>query len=59
MGTLQTYITTKQKEGVKNRTINYGSQTTRRILNPAASECMDENGLPKLFGKFAENSLST
>ncbi len=45
MGTLQTYITTRQKEGVKNRTINYGLQTIRRILNLAASEWMDEYGL--------------
>lgn len=45
MGTLQTYITTRQKEGVKNRTINYGLQIVHRILNLAASEWMDEYGL--------------
>lgn len=45
MGTLQTYITTRQKEGVKNRTVNYGLQIIRHILNLAASEWMDEYGL--------------
>jgi len=45
MGTLQTYLVTRQKEGVKNRTINYGLQVTRHILNLAASEWMDEYGL--------------
>ena len=45
MGTLQAYITARRKAGVKNRTINYGLQVVRRILNLAASEWMDEHGL--------------
>ena len=45
MGSLQPYIAARRKEGVKNRTINYGLQVVRRILNLAASEWMDEYGL--------------
>lgn len=45
MGTLQTYIETRKKEGVKTRTINHGLKIVRRILNLAASEWLDENGL--------------
>ena len=45
MGSLQPYITARQKDGVKNRTTNYGLQIIRRILNLAASEWMDEYGL--------------
>jgi len=45
MGSLQRYIDTRRKDNVKNRTINYGLQVTRRILNLAAGEWMDENGL--------------
>ncbi|MDR3491010.1 MAG: site-specific integrase [Gammaproteobacteria bacterium] len=45
MGTLQPYIVTRRKEGVKNRTINCGLQIVRRVLNLAASEWMDEFGL--------------
>lgn len=45
MGALKPYIEARKREGVKMRTINYGLQVTRRILNLAASEWMDENGL--------------
>ena len=45
MGSLQTYIEARQKEGVKARTINYGLQVVRRILMLAATEWLDEHGL--------------
>ncbi len=45
MGTLQIFITARRAEGVKMRTINYGLQVVRRILNLAAGEWMDEFGL--------------
>lgn len=45
MGTLQSYIGVRRKEGVKTRTINHGLQIVRRILNLAASEWLDEYGL--------------
>lgn len=45
MGTLQSYIAARQREGVKARTINYGLQMVRRVLNLAASEWRDEYGL--------------
>jgi integrase len=45
MGTLQPFIQTRKQEGVKNRTINYGLQTVRHILNLAAMEWIDEYGL--------------
>jgi integrase len=45
IGTLQEYIETRKKEGVRMRTINFGLQIVRRILNLAASEWMDEYGL--------------
>lgn len=45
MGTLQSYIVARQKEGMKTRTINHGLQIVRHILNLAAGEWMDEFGL--------------
>lgn len=45
MGTLNTFIDARKCDGVKNRTINYGLQITRRILNLASSEWIDGNGL--------------
>lgn len=45
MGSLQSYIEIRRKSGVKNRTINFGLQIVRHILNLAASEWMDEYGL--------------
>jgi len=44
MGTLQAYIEDRRQAGWKKRTINYGLQITRRILNLAASEWLDEYG---------------
>lgn len=45
MGSLQSYIESKRKKGVKTRTINYGLQLVRHILNLAAGEWIDEYGL--------------
>ena len=45
MGALQTFIESRRKAGVKTNTINHGLQVVRRILNLAASEWMDEEGL--------------
>jgi len=45
MGTLLPFIQARKGKGVKNRTINYGLQTVRHILNLAAGEWMDGNGL--------------
>jgi site-specific recombinase XerD len=45
MGTLQTFIQARKEKGVKNRTVNYALQVVRHILNLAASEWIDENGL--------------
>jgi len=44
MGSLQTFMKERRKK-VKTRTVNYGLQVTRHILNLAASEWMDEHGL--------------
>ncbi|WP_181951413.1 tyrosine-type recombinase/integrase [Legionella sainthelensi] len=45
MGTLQTFIESRRKAGIKTRTINHGLQVVRRILNLAATEWIDEYGL--------------
>ncbi len=45
IGTLRSFITARQQQGVKQRTINSALQVTRRILNLAASEWLDESGL--------------
>ena len=45
IGTLQPYIDKRRKSGVKNRTINYALEVVRRILNLAAGEWLDENGM--------------
>ena len=45
IGALQPFIDARKKDGVKNRTINFGLQIVRHILNLAASEWMDDNGL--------------
>jgi integrase len=45
IGTLQPFIVDRKKNGRKNRTINFGLQIVRHILNLAASEWMDDNGL--------------
>ena len=45
MGTLQPWLMHRHRSGVSVGTINHGLQVVRRILNLAASEWMDENGL--------------
>lgn len=45
MGTIQGFIKSRQKDGVKNATINHGLQVLRHILNMASSEWIDENGM--------------
>jgi integrase len=45
MGTLRPFIDHRRKQGRKNRTVNYGLQVTRHILNLAASEWLDEHGM--------------
>ncbi len=45
MGSLQPYILARKKAGVKTRTINYGLQVVRHLLNLAAGEWIDEQGL--------------
>lgn len=46
---LQAYINSRKISGVKNRTINYGLQVVRRILNLSAQEWQDEYGLSWLI----------
>ena len=45
MFSLQPFITLRQQQGVKNRTINNALQLIRHILNLAHQEWMDEFGL--------------
>jgi len=45
MGTLQEYIKDRKRAGRKKRTINYGLQVVRRIVNLATHEWIDEYGL--------------
>ena len=45
MGTLQPWIEQRRASGAAIGTINHGVQVVRRILNLAASEWMDEQGL--------------
>jgi len=45
LGTLQTFINDRRKDGVKNKTINVALSIVRRILNLAARLWRDENGL--------------
>ena len=45
MFTLQSYITWRQQQGVKNCTINHALQIIRQILNLAHHEWYDEFGL--------------
>lgn len=45
IGSLQSFIEGRKKDGVSMRTINHGLKIVRRILNLAASEWMDEFGL--------------
>jgi integrase len=45
MGSLQAFIAKRRSDGVKSRTINNALALTRHILNLAASEWRDEEGL--------------
>jgi len=45
MGSLQPFIQARKKAGVKNRTVNYGLEVVRCILNLSASEWLNESGL--------------
>jgi integrase len=45
IGSLQSFIDGRRKDGVTTRTINHGLKVVRRILNLASSEWMDEFGL--------------
>jgi integrase len=45
MGTLQPWIEHRRREGAAAGTINHGLKVTRRILNLAAGEWMDDYGL--------------
>ena len=45
MGTLQPWIADRRRGGIAAGTINNGLQVVRRILNLAASEWMDDQGL--------------
>ena len=49
IGTLQPWIDFRRKQGRKANTINHGLKVVRQILNLAASEWMDENGLTWLL----------
>ena len=44
-GTLQPYVEARTREGVAAGTINHGLKVARHILNLAAQEWVDENGL--------------
>lgn len=44
-GALLNFIEARKTSGVKNRTVNTGLQVVRQILNLAANEWLDENGL--------------
>jgi integrase len=50
MGTLQPWIAGRTKDGVAAGTINHGLKVVRRILNLAAQEWIDEQGLTWLHG---------
>lgn len=45
MGSLQPYIESRKRDGVKAKSINLGLGVVRHILNVAASEWLDEHGL--------------
>ena len=49
IGTLHPWIDFRRKQGRKANTINHGLKVVRQILNLAASEWMDENGLTWLL----------
>ena len=45
MGSLQAFIAKRRQDGVKTKTVNSALGVVRRILNLAASEWMDEQGM--------------
>jgi integrase len=45
MDALRPFIKARKAQGVKNRTVNFALETVRRILNLAADEWRDEQGL--------------
>lgn len=45
MDTLRPFINARRAKGVKNRTVNFALETVRRILNLAADEWRDANGM--------------
>jgi integrase len=45
MGTLRPFMEHQKKKGLKKRTINYALQVIRHLLNLAAGEWLDENGM--------------
>jgi integrase len=45
MGTLQSFIEARRRDGVRAKTINLGLGVVRHILNVAASEWVDDHGL--------------
>lgn len=45
MGALRPWVEYRQRQGAAARTINHGLKVVRRIVNLAASEWVDENGL--------------
>lgn len=48
LGSLQTFIADRKREGVKNRTVNLSLSVVRRILNLSARLWREENGRPWL-----------
>jgi len=45
MGKFQSYVANRRAAGWKTRTINYGLQVVRHVLNLATNEWVDEHGL--------------
>jgi integrase len=45
MGSLQAFIAKRRQDGVKTKTVNAALGVVRRVLNLAASEWMDEQGM--------------
>ncbi len=45
VGSLQSFIQSRKRQGVKTNTINLSLACVRRVLNLAASEWIDDNGL--------------
>ena len=48
MGTLEPWVEQRRHRGAAQGTINHGLQIVRRILNLAAAEWVDEEGLTEL-----------